>query len=84
MDAHALVIDTVVTSPLATHATMTTIIEMTGMTNVETIDMMAIEMTETMNADITDVTGVTVIFSGLGDNSVSNSFTPADAGVSLF
>ena len=64
------------TTHLATHATTNTIIEMTGVANAGTIDVMTIEMTDTMNTDIADVTGVIVTTSGLGDNSIVNLFTP--------
>lgn len=78
------------TTHIATHATTTETIEMTdtmsaemidtiGETSVETIDGMTVGMTDT-----TDVTGVTAIITGLGDNSFTNLFTPAQAGVSLF
>ena len=67
------------TTHLATHATTTEIVGMTGViivemtdvtgvTNEETIDAMTVEMTDTMDTDMIDVTGATVIISGLGDN----------------
>ena len=67
------------TTHLATHATTTEIvgmtgviiiemIDVTGVTNEETIDEMTVEMTDTMDTGMIDVTGAIVIISGLGDN----------------
>lgn len=59
-DAHVETLGADMTIRLATHAITTEIIETTGMTNEETID--------TMDTDMTDAIGATIIVSGLGDN----------------
>lgn len=59
------------TTHLATHATTTEIVGMTGVIIVEMTDVTGVTNEETIDAmdtDMIDVTGATVIISGLGDN----------------
>ena len=59
------------TTHLATHATTTESVGMTGVIIVEMTDVTGVtneETIDTMDTDMIDVTGATVIISGLGDN----------------
>lgn len=59
------------TTHLATHATTTEIVGMTGVIIIEMTDVTGVtneETIDTMDTDMIDVTGATIIISGLGDN----------------